>query len=199
MSRNQDTGPLRIYSNYGTLPLNLRFVRRRNNLRDYECSLPFLIHENVIYTRIGIIKAYMKNKGISDEEERMEKEAQEVGGCERCLDMLEDRLHNMILFEKEESIIWGETKDVFKRIPCIERWECIRVPKKDIDTLRKCIDKPISVFTESSPEMEETIASIIAEVHQLEQHREHLIKELQDSLYCKIFLGDCKYLGRRLN
>jgi hypothetical protein len=105
----------------------------------------------------------------------------------------------MIIFEKEDSVIWGETEEIFNKGLYIKRWECIRVQKKDIDILRKCIDKGISVFTEPTSEMEKTIATIIEEVDLLEQDREYLMGKLRDSLYCMIFLGECKYLGGRIH
>jgi len=34
-------------------------------------------------------------------------------------------------------------------------------------------------------------------LERLEQEREIMLKELQGSLYCQCFSGDCKYLGDR--
>jgi hypothetical protein len=178
--------------------LSLKFVRRYSNLNNYECSLPFLIYESVIYTRIGVIKVYRKYEGVSDEEDELVRFAKEVNQYESHFYITKDRLSDMIIFEKEDSIIWGETEEIFNKGPYIKLWECIRVPKKDIDILRKSIYKAISVYAEPTSEMEKTIAAIIAEVDQLEQDREYLRGELQDSLYCKIFLGECKYLGGRI-
>lgn len=176
--------------------LSLQFVKSYRNLRDYECSLAFLICESIIYSRIGTIKAYRKyDEDISDDEEEVLKFAREVSECEFHFDITMDRISNMIIFEKENSAIWGETNETIKVTCFIEPWECIRVPISDIDILRKGKDETISILGKSNPEIKKLIDIIIAEIDQLEQDWGYLISELHDALNCKIFLGSCKYLG----
>ena len=135
--------------------LELKFVRRCNNLNDYECYLAFLIYDIILWSRIDIIKADRKYMCLKNEEEQ-DKYYHELDEYKTISDITEDRLRNMIIFEKGDSAIWGETKETFNPA-YIEPCECIRVPKKDIDILRQGIDDAISIFTKSTPEIDKSI------------------------------------------
>ena len=71
-------------------------------------------------------------------------------------------------------------------------------PKKRYRHPAQGKDEAISILTKSTPEIDKSIKSIIAVIEQLEKDRDYLTNELNDSLFCKIFLGDCKYLGGRI-
>jgi hypothetical protein len=174
--------------------LKLKFVRHYNNLSDYECSLPFLIYNTLINYEIGTNEVERRFRAVSNEEED-KKFIHELSQCHASFFMTVDRFSEMIIFEKGNSAIWGETEEIFKKIPAIERWECVRVPKEDIAILQKGKDQAISIITESTPEIERSIESIIATIDQLEKNREYLVNDLRGSLFYKVFLGDCKYLG----
>jgi len=177
--------------------LNLKFVRYHSNLSDFECSLPFLIYDSLIYSRIGVIKIYKELKDLSDKEEEQLKFADDVEEYRLDYNITVSRISDMIIFEKGDSAIWGETIKSIK-LGCItELWECMRVPKKDIDIPRQNKDEAISIFDKLAPEIEKSIKGIIAEVKQLEEDEDYLTKELNDALFYKVFLGECKYLGEK--
>jgi hypothetical protein len=149
---------------------------------------------------MGVFEVHRTHsKSILDDEEWMKEQieyARELDDYEWDLALTIDRLSNMIIFEKDDFAIWGETKEIFYKGQFIgPLWKCIRVPKKDIEILRQGKDEAISILTEKNPEIDKSINSIIAVVEQLDKDQDYLTNQLNDSLFCKIFLGDCKYLG----
>jgi hypothetical protein len=174
--------------------LRLTFVKRYNNLRDYECACAHLIYSNLIYVRLGISKVNRKYPLCSDEEE-YDKYQHELDKFEAWSCMVKDRLNEMLIFGEDDSVIWGEDNTIFDRYPYPERWECIRVPAKDIESLKKGKDEATSFFSVLTPEIDRSINEIVERMIRLEDERKAIMDELQDSLYCKSFQGECKYLG----
>ena len=174
--------------------LRLTFVKHYNDLRDSECAYAFLIYSDLIYVRLGIRKVNRKYPIFSDEEE-YDKYRRELSKFEDWSSMVKDRLNEMIIFEENNSAIWGEDNTIFDRYPYPERWECIRVPAKDIEALMKGKDEATRVFSELTPEIDRSIDEIVERMIRLEDERKAILDELRDSLHCKSFLGECRYLG----
>jgi len=174
--------------------LRLKFVRRYNNLSDYECSLPFLIYETLIHYEIGTIEVERRYRATFNEEED-EEFMHELGRFHAEFYMTRDRFSEMIVFEKENSAIWGDPKESIDRGWYIEPWECIRVPKKDIGILQKGKGEVIAFITGPTPEIKKSIDDIITKIDQLEKDKEYLVNDLRDLLFFKTFPGACKYLG----
>jgi hypothetical protein len=174
--------------------LDLKFVSHSDNLKDFECSLAFLTYEYILLNRIDISEVSKKYPKVASEEEGQEKLG-EINAYESSFNITKDRITKYtIIFEKEDSAIWGDYEDIIQ-VPCNKVLECIRVPKKYIDVLRRCRNQAISVFVESTPEIEASVNDIIKAIDQLDQDAVYLMNELHDSLHCKTFLGNCRYLG----
>jgi hypothetical protein len=174
--------------------LRLTFVTHYNNLRDSGCAYAYLIYSNLIYVRLGISKLNRKYPIFSDEEEYY-KYRYELDEFEAWSSMVKDRLNEMIIFKENDSAIWGEDNTIFDRYPYPERWECIRVPTKDIEALEKGKDEAKLLFSKLPSEIDRSIDEIVEHMIRLEDERNAIMGELRDSLYCKSFQGDCKYLG----
>ena len=174
--------------------LRLTFVKHYNNLRDSGCAYAYLIYSNLIYVRLGIRRVNQKYPTCSDEEDN-DKFLYGLSKFEDWSNMVKDRLNEMIIFKENDSAIWGEDNTIFERYPYPERWECIRVPAKDIESLKKGKDEATSFFPVLTPEIDRSINEIVERMIRLEDKRKAIMDELQDSLYCKSFQGECKYLG----
>lgn len=100
--------------------------------------------------------------------------------------MREDRIKILPISKKDNSVIWGEDGNM----------ELIRLPKNHANSLIHGKDKVLSFFVDGP---DSTIKNKVKEIFDkfglLDQEREELIKELERSLYCVCFSGDCKYLG----
>ena len=174
--------------------LRLTFVKHYNNLRDSGCAYAFLIYSDLIYVRLGISRVNQKYLKCSDEEEN-DKFLYELSKFEDWSSMVKDRLNEMIIFKENDSAIWGEDNTIFEKYPYPERWECIRVPAKDIEALEKGKDEAKSLFSKLPSEIDRSIDEIVERMIRLDDERKAIMGELHDSLYCKSFLGECKYLG----
>jgi hypothetical protein len=99
-----------------------------------------------------------------------------------------DELPKITLIEKEDSIVWGYP-DFY------DDYQLLRIPKKDKDILMRGKDQAISFFISPPPGIKNELSKMFDGLKQLYQEREELLEELERSLYCQCFSGDCRYLG----
>jgi hypothetical protein len=97
-----------------------------------------------------------------------------------------ERMMHLLIVEKDNSFIWGED----------ENMELIRLPKRYERVLIQGKDKVLTFFSDGP---DQAIENKVLQIHRrfrlLEQERDYMIKELERSLYCMSFSGDCRYLG----
>lgn len=163
--------------------LKLRYVRSWEYLKDYDCYLPKLILEYILgakkYTELRDIRL---EKAKTDEEyDRIESELLD--------DYLEPEnmagyIKSMDFIEIGDSILGG----------CSGYIKYIMVPKKDRDVLTQGKDKAASYLLHPPAEIDKKAEAIMKKIALLYREREYMIKELERSIYCLSFSGDCRYL-----
>jgi hypothetical protein len=149
-------------------------------LNDFECCLPRLIFERLLFDLD--IDNELKTAKTREEYEEI------VSDIVRIYDIwrwIEDRVEILPVTEKDNSIIWGEDGEM----------ELIRVPKKDSNSLKRGKEKAVLLFLEGSPNIEDIKNKIFKNFRSLEKERAQIIKELDRSLYCQCYSGECRYLG----
>lgn len=149
-------------------------------LNDFECSIPRLIFKSLLF-ELDIDNEKLKATKTRDEEEEIQISIMRIY---EIWNWIEDRVKNLPIMEKDNSVIWGKDDDM----------ELIRVPKKDSNSLHQGKDSAVLLFLKGSDNINRIRGNIFKCNKLLEQEREQLIKELEKSLYCQLFSGKCRYL-----
>lgn len=148
-------------------------------LKDFECNLPRLIFESLLF-----------ELDINNEKVKMAKnrEAEEIDlDISRIYDIwnhIENYVKNLHVTEKDNSVVWGKDEYI----------ELIRMPKKYRDVLDQGMQKAVSIYLIGSEDINFIKNNIFNESRSLDKEREELLKELEQSLYCRLFSGVCRYL-----
>ena len=174
--------------------LDLKFVNRSDNLNDYECSLPMLLFNYLLDLKIHGKVGPLQIRNARTNEEQCEIESELMRDI--CsLELVMGRIQDMIFINRADSVFWGETGDMARKLGANERLECICVPKSDLDAIKGVKKQVVSCFRRPPAKIESLSDDIIKKVIQLSKERDGMLNELEHSLYCLSFSGDCKYLG----
>lgn len=161
--------------------LPIKFVNNSYLESDYQCRIPRLAFDFALEEYTFEIRYSHAVKKARDDPEAY-----------RIYNDLESSISNhaiidfLPLVEKGESIIWGDD---------FTGPHLLRIPKKDKDILMNGMDRALAAISDPSTEISNGIIEIADRLKRLDQEREYMLKELQSSLYCQCFSGDCRYLG----
>jgi len=171
-----ETMKLNISKIFDKLPI--RFVNDYTSLySDYQCSIPRLVLDHIL--KDYALDLRMKNAQTDEEAEALNNE------WSLPIDFIADPP----LLESGDSIIWGHPE---AQSPC---WQLLRIPKRDKDAFMQGKERTIAFITHPPPEIKSGIRELADKIERLDQERENMLKELQSSLYCQCFSGECRYLG----
>jgi len=155
-------------------------------LKDFECSIPRLLFSNLLY-ELDIDFDKLESAKTEEDYEKIN------SGLMRNYDiwsLREDRIKILPISENDNSVIWGEDGNM----------ELIRLPKNHENSLIHGKDGVLSFFSEGKDSIRDDNVKyiyhgLLQSYEFLEKERGGIIKELERSLYCMSFSGDCRFLG----
>jgi hypothetical protein len=160
-----------------------RFFEDFNPIRleDFECCLPSLMYNYLLF-ELDIDDERLK---IARTREEYEEIYNDITGRRNYSGSIEEDIKKSYLSEMGNSVSWGRG------------WimELIRVPKSYSSSLGQGIEKAAAFFSEGSETTIDLVQNIFDKYKLLEREKKLILDELNRSLYCQCFSGDCRYLG----
>jgi hypothetical protein len=170
-------GPELKFANFFDPTLNHDFDI--SGLNDFECSFPNLIQEYLLY---GF---YIPNVDLAETQEEREVIDHDISLISSYWNDMEERVRNLPVTVYGNSILWGQDRDM----------ELMRVPSDYLDSLNQGKENAIAFFFNRSETINDKVKNIFRKFEVLITQKEDLIEELNRSLYCQCFSGNCRYLG----